>query len=51
MLYYWIDRKNKVSGIWGTQTLPFADGASNISGYSIKANVYVRAVGFFAVIS
>jgi hypothetical protein len=50
-LYYWIDRKNKVSGMWGTLILPFADGASNVSGYSIKENVYVGAVGFFTVIS
>ena len=31
-LYYWIDRKNKVGGMWGTQILPFVDGVS-VPGY------------------
>jgi methyl acetate hydrolase len=24
-LFYWIDRKNGIGGVWATQTLPFAD--------------------------
>ncbi len=31
-LYYWIDRKNNVGGMWGTQILPFVDGVS-VPGY------------------
>ena len=31
-LYYWIDRKNQVGGMWGTQILPFVDGVS-VPGY------------------
>ncbi|MBK5571353.1 serine hydrolase domain-containing protein [Ensifer sp. SSB1] len=31
-LYYWIDRRNGLGGIWATQILPFADPAS-IGGY------------------
>ena len=31
-LYYWIDRKNNVGGMWGTQILPFIDGVS-VPGY------------------
>ena len=27
-LYYWIDRKNGIGGMWGTQILPFADPTS-----------------------
>jgi methyl acetate hydrolase len=31
-LYYWIDRKTGVGGMWGTQILPFADPTS-VGGY------------------
>lgn len=31
-LYYWIDRRNGIGGLWATQILPFADPAS-IGGY------------------
>jgi methyl acetate hydrolase len=31
-LYYWIDKKNGVGGMWGTQILPFADPTS-VGGY------------------
>ena len=31
-LFYWIDRKNGVGGIWGTQLFPFADQTA-IDGY------------------
>jgi len=31
-LYYWIDRRNDVAGMWATQILPFVDPAS-IGGY------------------
>ncbi len=31
-LYYWIDRKNNIGGMWGTQILPFVDGVS-VPGY------------------
>lgn len=31
-LYHWIDRKNQVGGMWGTQILPFVDGVS-VPGY------------------
>ena len=39
-LYYWIDRKNKVGGMWGTQILPFVDGVS-VPGYlNFEKTVY-----------
>lgn len=31
-LYYWIDRRNNIGGMWGTQILPFVDGVS-VPGY------------------
>lgn len=31
-LYYWIDRRNGIAGLWATQILPFADPAS-FGGY------------------
>lgn len=31
-LYYWIDRRSDIGGIWGTQIFPFAD-AGSVGGY------------------
>jgi methyl acetate hydrolase len=39
-LYYWIDRKNKVGGMWGTQILPFADGVSVLGYLDFEKTVY-----------
>ncbi len=39
-LYYWIDRKNKVGGMWGTQILPFVDGVSVPGCLNFEKTVY-----------
>ena len=42
-LYYWIDKKNEVGGMWGTQILPFADPTS-VGGYlEFETAVYQHA--------
>lgn len=39
-LYFWIDRKNGVGGMWGTQLFPFADPTS-FNGYmDFESTVY-----------
>ena len=39
-LYYGIDRQKEIDGFWGTQTLPFVDGAS-VGGYpAMETTVY-----------
>jgi methyl acetate hydrolase len=39
-LFYWIDRRNGVAGLWATQILPFADPAS-LGGYlEFETTVY-----------
>jgi methyl acetate hydrolase len=43
-LYYWIDRKNKVGGMWGTQILPFADGVSVPGYFDFEKTVYDHLV-------
>ncbi len=43
-LYYWIDRKNGIGGMWGTQILPFVDEVS-VPGYlNFETAVYKNAV-------
>jgi methyl acetate hydrolase len=39
-LYYWIDRRNGVAGIWATQLFPFADAVSVQGYYDLEAAVY-----------
>jgi methyl acetate hydrolase len=39
-LFYWIDRKNGLGGMWGTQILPFADGVSVPGYYAFETAVY-----------
>lgn len=39
-LYYWIDRKNGLGGLWATQILPFADPASFGSYLEFETAVY-----------
>ncbi len=39
-LYYWIDRRNGIAGMWAAQVLPFADSAS-LGGYlEFEATAY-----------
>ncbi|MBN9203094.1 serine hydrolase domain-containing protein [Methylibium petroleiphilum] len=39
-LYYWIDRKNRIGGFWGTQILPFQDVASYPGFVDFESAVY-----------
>lgn len=39
-LYYWIDRRNGVAGMWATQILPFADPASLDGFLAFETEVY-----------
>ena len=39
-LYYWIDRKNGVGGLWATQLFPFADPAALKSWLAFETAVY-----------
>ena len=43
-LYYWIDRKNRIGGFWGTQILPFQDVASYPGFVDFESAVY-RSLG------
>jgi methyl acetate hydrolase len=42
-LFYWIDRKNGLSGIWATQILPFADLVSLPAYIDFETAVYDQA--------
>jgi len=39
-LYYWIDRKNGVGGLWATQLFPFADAAALMSWLAFETAVH-----------
>ena len=39
-LFYWIDRKNGIGGFWGTQILPFIDGASTPGYLNFETTIY-----------
>jgi methyl acetate hydrolase len=39
-LFYWIDRKNGISGYWGSQILPFQDAVSYPDCVDFEAAVY-----------
>jgi len=39
-LYYWVDRKNGIGGMWGSQILPFQDVASYPGFVDFEAAVY-----------
>ena len=39
-LYYWIDRKNGIGGVWGSQILPFMDAVSYPGFVDFEAAVY-----------
>ena len=39
-LFYWIDRKNGIGGFWGTQILPFIDGASAPGYMNFETTIY-----------
>jgi methyl acetate hydrolase len=42
-LYYWIDRKNGLGGMWATQILPFADPVSFPAYMDFETAVYDQA--------
>jgi methyl acetate hydrolase len=42
-LYYWIDRKNGLGGMWATQILPFADPVSFPAYMDFESVVYDQA--------
>ncbi len=42
-LYYWIDRKNGLGGLWATQILPFADPVSFPAYMDFETAVYDQA--------
>ncbi|MBB4265439.1 serine hydrolase domain-containing protein [Roseospira visakhapatnamensis] len=44
-LYYWIDRRTGVGGVWASQLLPFADPAALSAFYAFETSIYKAMSG------